>query len=36
VGGTAAYLYGKFLLDECEQALSKIVQRVEAETLAAP
>jgi GTP-binding protein EngB required for normal cell division len=29
VGGTTAYFYGKFLLDECEEALLKIVQRVD-------
>jgi hypothetical protein len=28
-----AYYYGKFLLDECEEALAKIVKRVEESTL---
>ena len=31
VGGTTSYFYGKFLLDECEEALLKIVDRVEGE-----
>jgi predicted GTPase len=34
VGWVTAYYYGKFLLDECEEALTKIVKRVEQGTLA--
>ena len=33
VGWVTAYYYGKFLLDECEEALTKIVRRVEEGTL---
>jgi hypothetical protein len=33
VGWVTAYYYGKFLLDECEEALTKIVKRVEEGTL---
>jgi hypothetical protein len=30
VGYATAYVYGKYLLDECEQALGKIVARMES------
>jgi hypothetical protein len=33
VGWVTAYYYGKFLLDECEEALTKIVKRVEESAL---